>query len=476
MKDPIYLNMANKLSVMIADEVYKPGDKLPSLRRLHEENGVSVGTVLQAFNHLIDKGLVTSKEKSGYFVSYTSKKKLPLPQTTPASLSQRTVHIDRLLQKLRADGTSRDFVSFANALPDHRLLPFNGIKRSLQVVSRDISGSYLGIEERRGNINLRGEIAKRSFMWNGNLHADDLVITNGAMEAVILCLKAVTKEGDTIVVQDPCYYGVMQTLEYLNLKVVTIPNHSDTGIDIMDVEAACKKFEVKACVLVSNFNNPDGASLDTGKKQQLAELANRLKLPIIEDDLYGDIFFGSNRPDTIKTYDKHGWVMYCNSFSKSLVPGFRIGWCAPGKFAYEVARLKSMHNGPVCNFTQRVLHQLLSSGLYDRHLKKFRVELHKNLNRTTSLIEQHFPEETKISSPTGGLVVWVELPGHIHTVDLQDKAYELGISYAPGEIFSAKGDYQNYLRISYSNLWEPKTERALKRLGELFCSISANDK
>jgi DNA-binding transcriptional MocR family regulator len=168
--------------------------------------------------------------------------------------------------------------------------------------------------------------------------------------------------------------------------------------------------------------------------------------------------------------------MYCNSFSKSLVPGFRIGWCAAGRFAFELARLKSMHNGPVCNFTQRVIHQLLSSGLYDRHLKKFRIELNKNLVRTTHLIEQHFPEGTKISSPIGGLVVWVQLPEYVNTVDLQDKAFELGISYAPGEIFSAKGDYKNYLRISFCRLWEARTEKALIRLGELFCSISANGK
>src|SRR5579862_8817465 len=157
MKDPVYLNMANKLAAMIEDKVYKPGDKLPSLRRLHKENGISIGTVLQAFNHLVDKGLITSREKSGYFVSHAFKRRLPPPQTIPVSPSERTVRIDRLLQRLRADGTDRDFVSFANALPDHRLLPFNGIKRALQTVSRDISGSYLAMEERRGNAKLREE-------------------------------------------------------------------------------------------------------------------------------------------------------------------------------------------------------------------------------------------------------------------------------------------------------------------------------
>jgi DNA-binding transcriptional MocR family regulator len=468
---PIYIDMADKIASMIENDVYKAGDKLPSLRSLQKENGISVGTILQAFNHLIDKGLITSREKSGYFVSYRSKRKLPPPQTLLVSLSARTVRIDQLLQKLRDSGSGKDFVSFANALPDHRLLPFNGIKRAIQNVSRDISGSYLALEERKGNLKLREEIAKRSFLWGASLHADDLIITNGAMEAVIFCLKAVTKEGDTVLVQDPCYYGIMQSLEYLNLKVVTIPSHSETGIDVKNLEDACTRLPVKACILVSNFNNPDGACLNSQKKQQLAQFANMVQIPIIEDDLYGDIFFTGNRPDTIKTYDKNGWVLYCSSFSKSLAPGFRIGWCAPGRFAYEVARFKSMQNGSVCNFTQRAFGQLVSSGIYDRHLKKFRIELHKNLIRLTNIIEQHFPEGTKISAPFGGLVIWVELPNYINTVQLQDAAFKQGISYAPGEIFSAKGDYQNYLRISYCSLWETKTENALMRLGQLLQSL-----
>jgi len=468
MHEPRYISLANKLAAIISNGIYKAGDKLPSLRSLAGDHGLSVGTVLQAFNHLVDKGLVTSKEKSGYFVSYRLNTRLPQPQTVPIALVSRSVHIDRLLQRLKDDSTGKGFVSFANALPHHRLLPFNAIKRAIQEVSRDASGIYLAMEERRGYLNLREEIARRSFTWNGAAAPADLIITNGAIEALILCLKAVTREGDTILVQDPCYYGVMQAVEYLNLEIVTIPCHSETGINLADLEAACEKLPVKACVLVSNFNNPNGASLSTEKKQQLAAIANARQLPVIEDDLYGDIFFTNHRPDTIKAYDEDGWVLYCSSFSKSLAPGLRIGWCNAGRFADAVARLKSMINGPTSSFTQRALHRLLAAGVYERHLKKFRIELQKNLVRATAIITEYFPEGTKISAPLGGLVIWVELPAHINTVQLQDEAYRLGISYAPGEIFSAKGDYQNYLRLSYCMPWEAKTENALRKLGELF--------
>jgi DNA-binding transcriptional MocR family regulator len=474
MKEPVYISFANKIAAMIDSGIFKTDDKLPSLRSLHKDNGLSIGTVLQAFNYLIDKGLVISREKSGYFVNHHPGKTLSLPQALPVSLSEESVHIDQLLQKLRNDGTSRNFVSFANALPDHRMLPFNGIKRAIQQTSRDISGSYLKLESRNGNKQLREEIAKRSFLWKGSTHAGELIITNGATEAILCCLKAVTQPGDTVLAQDPCYYGIMQILECLDLKIATIPSDPETGIAVNDIKRACKKLNIKACVLVSNFNNPDGASLSTEGKKQIAEFANTHHIPVVEDDLYGELFFKGSRPDTIKAYDTDGWVMYCSSFTKTLVPGFRIGWCAAGRFTYEVARIKSMHNGATSNFSQRVVLQLLSSGLYERHLQKFRLELNKNLIRTINLIGQHFPGGTKVTQPKGGLVIWIELPENINAVTLQEKAFQHDVSYAPGEIFSAKGDYQHYMRISYCNLWDNKVENALIKLGQLLSAICQN--
>lgn len=467
MKEPIYLTFANKIAKMIDDGIFKPGDKLPSLRSLHKKKGLSIGTILQAFNYLMDKGLVVSMEKSGYYVNDHLYKKLPLPKALPVSLSERSVHIDQLLQKLRFDSTNKAFVSFANAVPDNRLLPFNGIKRAIQQTSRDISGSYLSLESRHGNEALRKEIAQRSLHWKGFIHIDELIVTNGAAEAILCCLRAVTKPGDIVLVQDPCYYGIMQILECLDLKVATIPSHPATGIAVEDVREACKKLPVKACIITSNFNNPDGASIHTEGKKQLAELASTLQIPVIEDDTYGEVFFKGSRPDTIKAYDTGGWVMYCSSFTKILIPGFRIGWCAAGRFTGMVARIKSVHNHSTSTFNQRVVLQLLSSGTFDRHLQKFRLELHKNLNRTIALIEQHFPDGTRITRPSGGLVIWVELPEHISAVDLQEKAFANNLSYAPGEIFSSKGDYQNYIRISYCNYWDTKVENALIKLGML---------
>lgn len=468
MKEPVYITFANALAEMIDSGVFKPGDKLPSIRSLHQKKGLSIGTILQSFNYLVDKGMIVSKEKSGYFVQDVLGKNIPLPKVTPVSLSAKSVHIDSLLQKLPHDGTDKKFVSFTNALPDNRLLPFNSIKRFIQQISRDASGSYLGLENRYGNKQLRETIAKRSLPRKGWLHADELVITNGALEAIFCCLKAVTQPGDTVLVQEPCFFGVLQVIECLDLKAVSIPSYPATGISVVDVRKACKKLAVKACVIVSNFNNPNGASISAESKKQLAVLANTLHIPIIEDDLYGDLFFKGGRPDTIKTYDTDGWVMYCSSFTKTLAPGLRIGYCAAGRFTYDVARVKSMLNYSTSTFNQRVVFQLLNAGVFERHLLKFRLEMNKNLNRYIAVIRQHFPDGTKLTRPDGGLYIWIELPGTINTSHFLEKAIEQGVSYAPGEIFSPKGNYTNYLRISYSSLWEKKTEKALIVLGRLF--------
>ena len=463
----IYMQLAGKIAGIIDKGTYKPGEKLPSLRKIHQDTGISIGTILQAFNHLQDIGLITSREKSGYFVSQQPGRTLPLPQIIPASLSEQTIRIDNVLRKLRKDKPGNNFISFANAIPDQRLLPFNGIKRAIQQISRDTSAGYLELADTKGLPQLREALARRAFTWGGALHEEDLIITNGATEALNLNLRAITKPGDTVLVQEPCYYGVMQCLEFLDLRAVTIPCHSDTGIDIDDLTAACNKYDIRACILVSNFNNPTGAMLSSEKKKKIAAFANQHKLPIIEDDIYGDLYLEGSRPDTIKTYDKNGWVLLVSSFSKSLSPGFRLGYTAPGRFTYEVARFKSMNNGGTAHLLQKVLYELLHTGAYDRHLQQLRKQLHKNLLLTSRLIEQYFPKGTKLTRPRGGLVLWVELPKHVNAVQLQDAAYEQGIGLAPGEIFSASAGYKNYIRISYCTQWGTKVEKALAKMGKL---------
>jgi DNA-binding transcriptional MocR family regulator len=462
-----YLEVAGKLEEQIRKNLFLPGEKLPSLRTVHLQENVSIGTALEAYRHLLDKGVIMAREKSGYFVRPQAMAGNALPKAIPPSLTERPVHIDKRLQQLWKTSPARGFVSFANAIPDPQLLPINSLKRAMADALRDPGGRFLTYEDPKGNLLLRKAIAQRTPSLGSVIGAEDLIITNGATESLNLCLRAVTQPGDTVLVQTPCYYGILQSLELLQLKVVSIPCHADTGIALEDLIDACQRRNVTACVLVSNFNNPNGARLSSEKKQQIAAFAAREKIPVIEDDIYGDIVLQGERPDTIHQYDTGGWVLLCSSFSKSLAPGFRIGWCIPGRYAYEIERMKIMASHASPSIQQTALCTVLQNGVYDRHLRIFRKELDKNRSLMTQAVAQSFPTGTALTRPSGGLVMWIELPPDIDAEKLQSLDFENGIGMAPGTLFSSASSYKNYIRLSYGNVWSKQIENALKKLGKL---------
>lgn len=467
MKTFKYLSLAAELENRINQGVYPIGDQLPSLRLLGSGFKVSIGTMLKALNLLIDKGLVLGKERAGYVVLRKSVIETPLAKGLRKvdELDQRPFNMIESISPLGS--LEQKGVSFFNAVLDLQLLPLNAIRRSLQQASRDLTGAHLLYEQPNGNPLLRKEIAKRSFRWHGAVTADEIVITNGTLEAVGLCLRAVTTKGDTVVVQTPFYHGILQTITAMGLQILELPGDTLTGIDVEELERISANHQVAACVLISNFNNPNGAVMPNQKKRNLAAFAARMKIPVIDDDIYGDLHFESERPANIKTYDQEGWVMLCSSFSKSVAPGYRIGWCAAGRFTQKVIKLKALTNVATASVVQLSLLQLLTSGAYDRHLRKLRPVLHRLMLLTVQGIEKYFPQGTRLSRPLGGLVLWLELPEGVNALKLQQQASRENIHIAPGPMFSSRGDYPNYIRMSYSNIWNEKVETAWRKLGEL---------
>lgn len=468
MKTFQYLAIASKLESMILQSAYPIGEKLPSLRLLSLRFNVSIGTMLKAVHLLMDKGLIQGKERSGYLVLRKPETAIGLAQSLQANATGLGLKSVKVPEELTLSGSvAQPGISFFNAVLDTQLLPLNAIRRSLQQASRDLTGAHLVYEQANGNPLLRKEIARRSFHWQGAVLPDEIVITNGTLEAVGLCLRAVTTKGDAVVVQTPFYYGILQTIATLDLKIIELPGDTLSGVNLQQLEAVCASHKVAACLLISNFNNPNGAMMPNDKKREIATFAARMKIPVIDDDIYGDLHFGLERPANIKSYDKEGWVMLCSSFSKSVAPGYRIGWCAAGRFTAQVIKLKALTNVATASIVQLSLLQLLTTGAYDRHLRKLQPILHRLMLLTTQAIEKYFPVGTKISRPAGGLVLWIELPAGLDAVRLQQQASGLKIQIAPGPLFSNSGDYRNYIRISYSNLWNEKIETALRQLGAL---------
>jgi len=358
-------------------------------------------------------------------------------------------------------------INFALAVPDISLLPAAKINKSVMHALRNNKDHCINYGHPQGNVELRKQIAKLAFNWGGKIKPDDVVITNGCLEAITMCLRAVTQPGDTVAVESPNYFGIFQSIENMGLKVVEISSCFISGMELDCLKKAIKKFPIKAVVTIPNFNNPLGGCMPDENKQQLVELINKHNIPLIEDDIYGELYFGKNRPRTCKSYDTRGLVMHCSSFSKSLIPGYRIGWAMPGKFIEQVKQIKRMHNISSPSITQAAIAHYLQNGRYEYHLKNMRKALHTQCLRYMQAIIDYFPEDTKVSRPHGGFVLWVELDKKLNAFKLRTEAMKHNISVVPGKIFSASCNYSNCLRISFGKPWDDNADYGLMMLGRM---------
>ena len=466
-QDHIYLQVADSLEKMIGEEILKIGDKLPSVRMLSEENGISMGTAFQAYYHLEGKGLIEARPKSGYYVRFNLRRMPGLPRIAEPEPMTSEVSVQEMITAVFNNISSNDLINFSIAAPPTSLLPAAKLNKSLVHAMRASSHHGLQYEHVQGNRELRRQVAKQAFNWGGKISEEEVVVTAGCMEALVTCLKAVTQPGDTVAIENPTYFGIFQVIELLGLKVLEIAADPLTGVDPAHLETLIDQFPVKACVFVPNFSNPLGSCMPDEKKQALVELITRRQIPLIEDDIYGELYFGRHRPKTCKTFDKEGWVLHCSSLSKSLAPGYRIGWILPGRFAEKVMRIKMMHTVTGTTITQQAIAHFLSIGRYEYHLKKLRKALHTQCLRYLQGIMQHFPANTKVSRPQGGFVLWVELDKKLNAYHLYQEALKHQISVAPGQLFSARGQFGNCLRISYARPWDEEVEEGLKTLGKL---------
>ncbi len=468
-EDHLYLQVADGLEKMIGDDVLKIGDKLPSVRVLSDEYGISMGTAFQAYYHLEGKGLIESRPKSGYYVRFSQKRFPDLPKMIQPDPLSHEITVKEMVASIYADiATHSDkVINFAIAAPDPSLLPTAKINKSVVQALRNSKDSCISYEHTQGNPELRKQIAKLSFNWGGKVKPDEVVVTGGCLEAMTLCIKAVTQPGDTVAVESPNYFGIFQALESMGLKVVEISSSPVTGLDLDCLQEAIKKSSIKACVVVPNFNNPLGGCMPDENKKKLVDIITKHNIPLIEDDIYGELYFGRNRPRTCKYYDTKGMVMHCSSLSKSLSPGYRIGWVMPGKFLEQVKQIKRIHNISSPTLTQAAIAHYLQHGRYEYHLKNMRKALHTQCLRYLQAIIDHFPEDTKVSRPHGGFILWVQLNKKVNTFKLRVEAMKHHISIVPGKIFSASCNYNNCIRISFAKPWNDDADYGLMMLGKL---------
>lgn len=380
------------------------------------------------------------------------------------------VDVSNLVFEILSAIRQRDVVPFGSAFPSPELFPLARLARSMASTVQHLDPWSAVDDLTPGNANLRRQIALRYVAEGMNIHTDEIVITNGALEALNLCLLAVAKPGDAIIVESPSFYASLQALERTGLKAIEVPTHPREGIDLAALSLALERHQPKACWLMSTFQNPLGSLMPEQKKRDLVDLLSKHDVPLIEDDVYSELYFGSKKPLPAKAFDAKGLVMHCSSFSKCLAPGYRIGWAAPGRYAAAVSRLKLTTSLATSAPTQAALADYLSKGGFDRHLRQLRHTLSVQQAAFIQAIVKHFPEGTRATRPNGGYFLWLELPDDISALELHRQAIGLGISTAPGPMFSPQHGFGNCMRLNYGHPLDKRSLEALATLGGLASS------
>ena len=466
-EDHLYEQMAGKIHQLIQHGTLRPGDRVPSVRRLSEQHDVSVATVLQAYMLLEDRGLIEAKPQSGYYVRARFLTQPPEPAKTETALEACCVTVDELVTRVVRAMRNPDIVPLGAGTPDPNLFPNQKLARVLSAVARRAGPAANIYDVPPGSIELRRQVARRSLDWGCSLSSEEFVTTNGCMEALNICLRAVAQPGDTIAVESPSFFGLLQAIETLGMKALEISSYPRDGMCLDALAYALRRHKVAAVAINPNFQNPLGSCMPDEKKKALVELLAKKEIPLIEDDLFGDLFFGERRPKVAKAFDKKGLVLLCGSVSKSLAPGYRVGWTSPGRFQTQVERLKHATSCACPVVTQLAVAEFLHNGGYDHHVRSVRRAYAQQVHCVSDAIGKYFPAGTKVTRPQGGYLLWVEFPKDVNALKLHTEALEQKVSVIPGPVFSPKQGYKNFIRVSCGQRWSERIDHALLTVGRL---------
>jgi DNA-binding transcriptional MocR family regulator len=461
-----YEQLAADIVQMIEAGTYRPGDRLPSVRQLHAQRRLSITTILQAYFWLENRGWVEARPQSGYYVRSHLPTGFPEPDISSPGSDPALVSVHELVMMVLQDTQNARLVQLGAAIPNPDLLPTEKLNHILASIARHAGPIGNQYDIPPGCEALRVQVAQRAVASGVHLTPADFVTTSGCMEAMELSLRAICRPGDTVAIESPTYFGILQCLEALGLRALEIPTHPRDGINLEALRFAIDHTPVRACLITSNFNNPLGSLIPEESKKELVDLLARQEIPLIENNISGEIYFTEERPGVAKAHDRKGLVLLCSSFSKDLAPGYRVGWVAPGRFKAAVEWLKYTTNIGSAMLPQMTIAEFLASAGYDHHLRRIRRVYARHVAQMAQAVIRFFPEGTRVTRPQGGFTLWVQMPEWVDSLMLYRSALRSGITLTPGHIFSATQRYRNFIRLNAA-FWSTREERAIERLGEL---------
>ena len=468
---PLYRTLADHYLGAIRSGVLAPGERMPSVRMLMRTHAVSLSTALQVCRHLETEGWLEARERSGYFVRQPRRALLaPVKEpevSTPDPAAYVGVHA-RVSAIVARGQQAAVHVDLSGASGAAALYPAAALNRIASQVLRRYPLLLTQSVIPNGHPELQTAVARRALDMGVRVAPDDVIVTHGCIEAVNLALRAVAQPGDTVAVESPTYYGLLQVLESLGMRAVEIPTSPRTGMSLEALEMAVQAYgNIRAVVVVPNLQNPLGSIMPDSAKRRMAAFCDANRIALIEDDTYSALGDSPTPLKALKAWDRTGNVIYCASLSKVLAPGLRLGWMAAGRWQGRVQMLKFAQSRPNDSWSQVLAGRFIASGAYDRHLRTLRQTLREQRERMAESIAGCFPAGTRLSVPSGGLAMWVELPANVSSMALFDAALAQGIRIAPGTMFSNLNRFDHYFRICFGLPPSANLEAALATLGRL---------
>lgn len=469
--EPLYRRVANSIEQQIGHGVLRVGDKVPSVRAFSRHHNVSISTALQAYFWLEHRGYIEPRPRSGFYVRTPFAKLIQEPKHREYQVVPTAVGTATIIHEVVRMAEEPSMIPFGAASPGPGAVATQILNRSIRNIINRLPSHSVTYDLREATDAFCRQIARHSLSHGCNFSPEEVLVTCGALEALNLSLRAVAKPNDVIAIESPTYFGVLQAMQSLGMRAVEIPTLPQKGMRLEALEEAIRKHGVKACVVMPNCQNPMGYVVPESTKREFVELTGRYGIPVIEDDVYGDLAF-EGRARTLKSYDRHGLVMLCSSFSKVLAPGLRIGWVHAGKFRAEVEKLKFITTIASPTLAQLAVADCMHSGRYERYLRKLRNTFYDQVQSASTAVAKHFPRGTRLTRPRGGYMLWIELPKRVDAFRIYREALQKNISVMPGTIFSPSGRFKNHIRISCNHPWSDKLDAAIETLGHLCKSAS----
>ncbi|MGA7812919.1 PLP-dependent aminotransferase family protein [Caballeronia sp.] len=468
----LYEKLADEIEQAVRRGVFVAGERILSIRQASQQHGVGIKTVLHAYALLESRGVVETRPQLGYFVRELAEPQAARNPVVPVTAVASEVDVSRLVLATLRSIRAQDAVPLGSPYPDPTLFPWRRINQYANAIARRHSNWNLIDDLPPGNPELIRQIARR-YAENGvPVDPGEIIITLGATEAINLSLQAVAKPGDTVAVESPTYYAMLHAIERLGMRAIEVPTHPADGIDVDMLARIIDQQKIAACMVMPNFQNPLGFQMPDERKKQLVDLLAAHDIPAIENDVYQELYYGETRPSTLKNFDKKGLVLHCASFSKSLTASYRIGWAMPGRYRAQVEKLKFLNTLTTPSVPQVAVADYLRNDGYDRHLRNVRKVYRQQARIMSAMVLRFFPAGTRISTPQGGYVLWVELPERVDSMRLYQAALACSITIGPGTMFSTRNDFRHFIRLNYSYPWNAQTEAALRTLGELVATMA----